>query len=113
MKMTWPSGREAALVDILNCVGPGWSGILVRLVADLERLGWDGSVLQVKEKFGGLRFYIDSGSDAIDKCIIKAERESYRTCECCGQPGKCYDDGWMVTLCRECREKQLEGRNRD
>ena len=57
-------------------VGKGWWNILDRLSHDLYRLGWDGSLHQYKEKFGGLRFYIGGTSDLMEKRIAKAEEES-------------------------------------
>jgi hypothetical protein len=55
--------------------------------------------VQVKEKFGGLRFYVQAATDAHYKYITFAESMSYRTCEECGAPGKTYTDGWHTTLC--------------
>lgn len=54
---------------------------------------------QVKEKFGGLRFYIDRGTDEHFNYIYFAELMSYKVCEECGAPGKTYRDGWHRTLC--------------
>jgi len=54
---------------------------------------------QVKEKFGGLRFYVDGSTDKHDNYISFAESMSYQTCEKCGAPGKIYTDGWHRTLC--------------
>ncbi|HMI53388.1 MAG TPA: hypothetical protein VK525_17880 [Candidatus Saccharimonadales bacterium] len=62
------------------------------------------SVMQVKEKFGTLRFYCDS-SDAINRYIRFAERLSAVTCEDCGEPGKPNDSGWIRTQCDPCRDK--------
>ena len=62
-------------------------------------LGWDKKVYQVKEKFGGLRFYINSGTDEINKRIRKAEDDSYETCETCGEPGELRKDGWWTVAC--------------
>ena len=73
------------------------------LVRDLVALGWDGTVYQVKEKFGGLRFYIEAGSEEIHQRILQAERRSYLTCEECGRPGLPNREGWIRTLCEECR----------
>ena len=56
---------------------------------------------QVKEKFGGLRFYIDRGTDKDYHYITFAESMSYRTCEKCGKPGMNYTMGWFQTLCDE------------
>jgi len=59
---------------------------------------------QVKEKFGGLRFYVSGVNDKIQGMISMAESMSYRTCETCGNPGKSSNDGWVVTLCKPCRD---------
>jgi hypothetical protein len=56
---------------------------------------------QVKEKFGGLRFYIDGGDDWVYGAISMAESMSYRTCEVCGAPGKTRGTGWIRTTCDE------------
>lgn len=91
------------------CHGDGWFGILWRLCGDLEPLvaeferttGCQFEVLQVKEKFGGLRFSVNSANDAIRQRIQTAQRESLHTCEVCGQPGKRREGGWIKTLCDE------------
>jgi len=57
---------------------------------------------QVKEKFGGLRYYMTCGSDQIYDLISEAEALSYKTCEECGNPGEERDTGWIKTLCTEC-----------
>jgi hypothetical protein len=47
-------------------------------------------VAQVKQKFGGLRFYFEGGKgalDAIRACFAAAAQESFHICEVCGQPG--------------------------
>jgi hypothetical protein len=85
--------------DLLSCVGKGWSKILTSLIEDLFKLGWDGEVAQVKEKFGGLRFYIGAASQEVHDRIHEAENESYKTCEVCGAPGKLTNHGWIRTLC--------------
>ena len=55
--------------------------------------------VQVKEKFGGLRFYVQAATDKHYNYISFAESMSYRTCEECGAPGKTYTDGWHRTMC--------------
>ena len=78
----------------------GWNVLLKELIEDLIELGWNKQVCQVKEKFGGLRFYINEGSDEIYDRLIKAERESYHICEKCGEKGELRNDnGWYLTLC--------------
>ena len=83
------------------CVDKGWYGILKRLIEDLIELGWDKQICQVKEKFGGLRFYTNGVSDDMYKRIRLAEDASYITCEKCGELGELRGGGWMATLCDE------------
>jgi hypothetical protein len=54
---------------------------------------------QVKEKFGGLRFYVNGATEEHWHYISFAESMSYHTCEDCGAPGKRYTDGWHKVLC--------------
>jgi len=54
---------------------------------------------QVKEKFGGLRFYTNGYTDEVSGMIRMAESMSYRTCEVCGNPGRSNNHGWISTLC--------------
>ena len=58
-------------------VNQGWFPIIKSLIDDLIKLGWDKQITQVKEKFGGLRFYINSGSAEIHERILQAETESW------------------------------------
>lgn len=63
-------------------------------------------VVQVKEKFGGLRFYTYGGDDLSRGAIWFAESLSNTICEDCGAQGKKNSEGWIVTLCDECRAKR-------
>lgn len=54
---------------------------------------------QIKEKFGGLRFYYDGGDDQIYGMVRMAESWAAHTCETCGAPGKLRGHGWMYTAC--------------
>lgn len=55
--------------------------------------------VQVKEKFGTLRFYMTSGSPEMYDEIRKAEELALTTCETCGQPAK---PKGMACLCKDC-----------
>ncbi len=66
---------------------------------------------QVKEKFGGLRFYCDNTDDYIDGAISIAESMSYRICEDCGSPGTTRGKGWIRTICDACNDKSKIGSN--
>jgi hypothetical protein len=63
--------------------------------------------IQVKEKFGGLRFYYSGGDDYIRGVVDMAEEMSYSTCETCGSPGELRKNGWYQTLC------DIHGEGRD
>ena len=76
------------------------------MIQELIDNGWNKELCQVKEKFGGLRFYINGASKECHDIISKYEKLSYETCERCGNPGKPNDTGWITTLCDECRNKQ-------
>ena len=58
---------------------------------------------QVKEKFGGLRFYYRGGSkegaDRLEGAVRMAEAIASRTCEVCGRPGERRGGDWIQTLC--------------
>ena len=56
-------------------------------------------VAQIKEKFGGLRFYYDGGDGHISGMVTMAESWAHRTCETCGNKGKSREGGWIRTLC--------------
>ena len=57
--------------------------------------------VQVKEKFGGLRFYLDRATEQQYNYVTFAESMSYRTCEVCGDSGDYYTDGWHQVLCEK------------
>lgn len=84
----------------------GWYKILFNLDEALAEICHDYRIAQIKEKFGGLRFYIESGPSREEvplfyELIRKAEDLSYRTCEVTGGPGvlmKKIGGGYIRTL---------------
>jgi hypothetical protein len=100
--------------EVWAACGPGWYTILWELgehiEEELEKMTQEerGSfeIADIKEKFGGLRFYC-YGNEAIEKWISKAEDESYKTCEQCGKPGKNKRvNGWIYTVCKKHTPKE-------
>lgn len=57
--------------------------------------------VQVKEKFGTLRFYANNCTETHNKLINFAELMSAVTCEVCGSRGKVREGGWLRCLCNE------------
>jgi hypothetical protein len=102
------------------CVEPGWWPILESLCnqihhhvewkqAQKEKYGRgegcpDVVVVQIKEKFGGLRFYYEGGDEHVSGMVRMAESWAARTCEECGHPGRSRNGSWIKTLCDEHHE---------
>lgn len=89
--------------------GDGWYEIIERLSSKLEKAiaalpaeeRGEYRAVQVKEKYGTLRFYMTAETREMEKCIVDAERESAFTCEACGAAGKGRGMGWLYTACEE------------
>jgi len=85
----------------------GWVKLVDKLIARLIVLGWDKDLQQVKEKFGGLRFYIGSAPEAIYKRIHLAETRSFKICIVCGSSKNVVESGRYYTeyICKTCKEQ--------
>jgi len=70
-------------------------------------------VSQIKEKFGGLRFYYDGGDTYIRGLVTMAEAWASIACEECGAPGRTRGDGWVKVLCDEHEAERTARRNID
>ncbi len=97
--------------------GDGWNDLVQPLEDELSRLG--GTIRQIKEKFGRLRFSYALPSkvpeiqrQAFARRVRQAEEASVRICETCGRPGELVcDDGYYLTACDACREAMRLRRN--
>lgn len=83
-------------VPYFEC-GPGWKKLIDPLV-DYCREN-NVKITQIKEKFGGLRFYTGAAPDEFHAMVHKAEEESFHTCEECGEPGERRGKTWLKTTC--------------
>jgi hypothetical protein len=121
--------RHGDMKETLMCwgfeCGDGWYQVLDSLCANIQHhIDWQNKnfekgftqykqvpqvvAVQVKEKFGGLRFYYDGGDDIIDGMVRMAESWAANTCEECGAPGTVRHGGWIRTLCdKHESERQL------
>lgn len=88
----------------------GWRSIVLKLDEDLAQIDPHYKVDQIKEKFGGLRYYVTLSDDVTEEqrnqiydLIDKAEARSVETCDVCGNPGEhgTTSRGWIVTRCNE------------
>jgi len=92
--------------------GDGWYWLIDRLCSNLQwntdKNNRDGKypqvvASQVKEKFGGLCFYVESATPEQYAVISFAETLSNHTCEECGTTKNIgHTKGWITTLCEDC-----------
>lgn len=106
--------RHAPMTATAMCWGfaceDGWYSLVDALCEELQRAtsNGDGSQVvakQVKQKYGGLRFYVDGASEDQIALINFAEVLSLRMCEVCGALGTLDErpNVWMTTRCFEHR----------
>ena len=86
--------------------GDGWFTLVdtlcARLQFETDRNGAPQVVAaQVKEKFGGLRFYVRHATDQQSGMIDMAVALSAHICEVCGHPGQVLVHGVAMTRCPE------------
>lgn len=89
--------------------GDGWFDILLAATIKLDRLirmypksiRQDIAALQVKEKYGALRFYISYYTEEIDEVIDAVEKQSAKICEVCGKEGSIKGALWLYAACEE------------
>ena len=100
--------------------GDGWFALIERLSTACEseidalisqgvtEVNWPRAA-QIKEKMGGLRFYVNGSiTDALRALILTAEEEESRhICECCGAPGKLREGRWRHTYCDQHAEQSV------
>ena len=101
--------REKFIAGYSNVpeIDEGWYQIVIDCDAELTALDPGYRVAQIKEKFGGLRYYFDP-SETIDKLtyakmkevVWKYEGVARQTCEATGKPGVLMKSigGWYKTL---------------
>lgn len=89
-------------------VGEGWHGLVMETHRRLLRLDPGYTVAQIKEKFGGLRYYFNLSeekcydsltADIMYDVAYAAETRSTRICDVCGAYGKPRPGPWVVTRC--------------
>lgn len=88
--------------------GEGWDDIVEKLTDMVIALEPKIKIVQVKEKFGGLRYYVEHDEDCSPEICSKvryliecAEDAAERTCEVCGKDGKIGGKTWLSCRCVE------------
>ena len=59
-------------------------------------------LVQIKEKFGSLRFYADGMTDAMSAVASVYEIIAYHACIKCGNIQNIANDEWIQPICRQC-----------
>jgi hypothetical protein len=95
-----------------GCIAPdGWKDLVLLTDEMLAYIDPDYEIHQIKEKFGGLRYYFEGGKTEIARRIMWAivsdsESQSLTVCEICGQRGELRTDEYYVrTLCDKCSDE--------
>lgn len=112
----YPSLYPNGSVENGFSVGLGWlplidtlSSILDDVITRLpEEIKGEVYAVQVKEKFGTLRFYLNQSTPFIDGAISLAESISGSICEGCGLPGQCRATSWVKTECDSCFATRMD-----
>jgi hypothetical protein len=81
-----------------DSVGPGWASLIDKV---FDAKPPDLRIVQVKEKYAGLRIYTDRIDKQFDDLLFDVQNESLTICEECGKQGLVREGGWWTTLCDE------------
>lgn len=65
-------------------------------------------IMQIKEKFGGLRWYDSYSNKEVWDIIGKYEQISYKICIECGKPATCISTGWISPYCDDCKKNDRD-----
>jgi hypothetical protein len=108
--------REGCLRSGFN-LPPGWEPLVEKLFSIIEHhlktfvpeeIREGIYVVQIKEKFGFLRVYLNQNTPHINGAIEMAESMSSITCEKCGMLGTLRSSGWFKVLCDKHHEERQE-----
>jgi hypothetical protein len=105
------------LTDHYHHAGPGWHALLTMLHTELDAI-CEYEAIQVKEKFGALRVYINiPGKERFPfshpayYLVHRYEVLSMSVCELCGHEGTNTpsESGWYRTRCTDCPHEPSGG----
>lgn len=88
-------------------VPEGWYEIARQCCDGIVRIDPAARVYQLKEKFGGIRMYMNAVSPPVHTMTDALEHQSFHTCQECGnQPASPHSTNnyWVKTLCDGCAE---------
>lgn len=133
MTFVMPEPKCIAEAECASGIGRGWWPMVLHLERLLNIIapGWKPG--QVKEKFGGLRFYVTWPDPSLnhpkrdgeteedygkrltaivmewEHVVDAVESASYKICEECGKPGEQRGGSWIRTLCDDHTKGDTDG----
>ncbi len=97
---------------LLDCMPIGWRKAFgMEMCKDIKQALLDNygrkalkayRVIDIKEKFGGLRWYDNAAPEAVRAIIDYYEEKSYKICINCGKTAKYVSKGWISPYCEDC-----------
>ncbi len=99
--------------------GKGWYALINDALDRIFEIDPDANVVDVKEKFGGLRLYVHASNDReelrkIYEITDEAEALADRTCPECGAVFESHDDlvrspkAWIAYMCADCAKERTD-----
>lgn len=104
------SDREKYIKDACASY-PGWAPLIRCIDETIKNTDPNYEVQQIKEKFGGLRFYFGCQSIFdINKIVNNIAGQSSKLCDNCGTSKEVTSKAnegsyWIRTLCEKCRNR--------
>ena len=97
-------------LEYIEC-SDGWYDLIDELSSKLEDLilelppqdTFQFYAIQVKQKFGELRFYMTQTTQQMDTIIHEYMKKSQKICEFCGKEGKLDGTSWLRVVCDACK----------
>lgn len=81
--------------------GNGWAPLIDSTLNKMAAECPDARIVQIKEKVGGLRIYLeDKSNETVKELLRNAEERSFAVCEICGDDAvRIASDGWVRVRC--------------
>jgi hypothetical protein len=88
----------------------GWIDLVRELAREMhteaDRSRIQPRILQIREKFAGLRVSVAGGNDEIERLVKEVNERSFKTCANCGSGEdvrlRLARNGWRYTVCDNC-----------
>ena len=96
----------------LDCMPDGWRKAFGKQMCEEIRNAliednylYKYRIVQIKEKYGSLRWYDWGAPQKVQDIIDKYEEISTHTCIRCGRPATKISTGWICPFCDKCADK--------